>query len=154
MNCCVGGTYNDTYDAACEGFTGKVYRDSCNGFSACYKANIPIVHGCAGKRACRNSNIPSVMNSCFGPDACLRVGYNGTVGELVNSCNGTDACRRLGSSKGRDPKNRAGNLYVACHGEFACSYNRNHAYGYFKVLQCQQGLFPAGSRFLCNGKLL
>jgi hypothetical protein len=99
--CCA---YNDVagdYFNACEGFTGKVCKDgfSCNGYRACYGANIPsVVKSCIGDFACYKAgavggSIGNVNDSCEGASACRRLAYhNGKVGNVLNSCIGEDAC--------------------------------------------------------------
>ena len=130
MNCCIGeGSYiffphyGYIYYPACEGFTGKVYANSCIGRDACKDASIPTVkNGCNNVSSCADVGlrgfVGEIVDSCIGAFACLELGSGGVVGEIVDSCIGTFACFDLGS---------AGDLTDACNGEAACQKMDSHA---------------------------
>lgn len=122
-DCCVG-------EDACDGFTGKVYRDgSCDGIQACYDATIPTVSGggCNGDYACKKARIPAVIDSCNrGKNSCSYVGYEGVVdGWMVKSCQGDKACFQLARAK----SGKVHNVTKSCKGEQACAYNIYYTHG-------------------------
>ncbi|KAL3765264.1 hypothetical protein ACHAW5_000265 [Stephanodiscus triporus] len=122
-DCCVG-------DGACDGFTGKVYRDgSCDGIHACFGAIIPTVSGggCNGDYACKKANIPAVDDSCNrGKNSCSYVGYYGIVdGWMVKSCQGDKACFALAYAK----SGKVHNVSKSCKGEQACAHNEYNTHG-------------------------
>ena len=156
LNCCVGNyvAYNpgQGYGAACGNFTGKVYNNSCNGHSACVRANIPTMkNGCNGISACFRASIPTVKNGCNSyKQPCRGVGYVGFVGEIVDSCNGNDACGSLGSN-GR----KAGNLIDSCNGGYACLDIKGNHTGLTRSCNsgnaCGQGRGAGNMTGACNG---
>jgi len=89
-----------TEEDACTGFTGLICKDgySCKGEASCYFANIgSIVNGCYGFEACSNAGydglIGAVRNGCVGTGACLYAAYGGGIIDgIEDSCNGFDAC--------------------------------------------------------------
>jgi hypothetical protein len=149
MNCCIGeGSYiffphfGYIYYPACEGFTGKVYANSCIGRDACKDASIPtvkngcnnvsscadvglrgfvgeIVDSCIGENACkdlgREGYAGNLKNSCIGSRSCQDVGTVGVVGEIVDSCIGSFACLELGSG------GVVGEIVDSCIGSWACA---------------------------------
>jgi len=87
--CCVG-------EFACDKFTGTVCKDgvSCNGYDACFNANIStVVQGCNGESACTQSNIGGVINACNDRYACKWAGKDSAiVTELADCCNREYEC--------------------------------------------------------------
>ena len=73
----------------CDGNTGNIGDNSCNGNSACFNNTGNIGdNSCNGAFACDGNTGTVGDNSCTGDDACDANG--GTVGD--GSCQGTDAC--------------------------------------------------------------
>jgi hypothetical protein len=121
LNCCVGGyDLTNTYRAACSGFTGKVYSNSCNGAAACESAKIQ-----------------TVKNSCKAFFSCYRAGMVGGVGNMIDSCQYNFACMRMAKHADitRSCKKEfacydqgvAGNMIDSCNEQFACDRMAEHA---------------------------
>ena len=130
--CCVG-------KRACDGFTGKICKDSvscvgpyacadsdigvvskgCNGDHACFAAGpIGLVHqSCLGKYACQLTGsageIGEVLNSCAADASCPEAG--GTIEKILDSCNALDACAFLAANNGR-----MGVIASSCNAASSC----------------------------------
>lgn len=87
------------YFPACDGFTGKVCKDSsCSGAAACSQATLPyVVNSCTFDYACRSASTSgSMVNSCGSSAACSGFGLSGVVGNVTDSCNYGYVCMNLG----------------------------------------------------------
>ena len=91
----------------CDGATGPIGENSCNGGDACRNAAGPVGAGsCVGSRSC-DVTVGSIgAGSCIGNEACNAAG--GDVGD--GSCLGDFACYATGGAVG------AG----SCVGNYAC----------------------------------
>jgi hypothetical protein len=96
-----GGKYSCChFKNSCEGYTGKVCKDSksCMGYQSCYYAYIPIVvNGCSDETSdkynCYKAGIPFVFNACKAYSSCEDVisvrGIN-TCCNNASECEGND----------------------------------------------------------------
>ena len=133
--CCVGVYEYDgeTYQA-CDGFTGKVCKDSisCVGIYSCYYATVDsVANGCYGDFACDQvaafgGSIGNITSSCHGRSACsLAASYGGSIEGIKESClDGEDSCANAAAGYINDDFESDGGsigmIESSCIGDSSC----------------------------------
>ena len=133
--CCVG-VYEyegETYQA-CDGFTGKVCKDSisCVGIYSCYYATVDsVANGCYGDFACDGAaafggSIGNITSSCHGKSACkLAASFGGSIEGIKESClDGEDSCANAAAGYINDDFESDGGsigmIESSCIGDSSC----------------------------------